>query len=66
MLTRDDLVTSGAIFLDGGTWDVDNNVWIRDRLVVLDPGTGVHIGHGPDTTIGAEAPDLPEWIARGD
>lgn len=44
---------------------MDNNVWIRDRLVVLDPGTGVHIGHGPDTTIGAHAPDLPEWIACG-
>jgi hydroxyacylglutathione hydrolase len=66
MLTRDDLVTSGAIFLDGGTWDVDSNVWISDRLLVLDPVTGVHTGHGPDTTIGAEAPDLPEWIARGD
>ena len=65
MLTRDDLVTSGAIFLDGGTWDVDSNVWISDRLLVLDPGTGCHSGHGLDTTIGAQAPDLPEWIARG-
>lgn len=44
---------------------MDGNVWIRDRLVVLDPGAGVHTGHGPDTTIGAQAPDLPEWIARG-
>ena len=43
---------------------MDNNIWIRDRLLVLDPGTGCHSGHGLDTTIGAQAPDLPEWIAR--
>jgi glyoxylase-like metal-dependent hydrolase (beta-lactamase superfamily II) len=38
---------------------------IRDRLLVLDPETIVHTGHGADTTIGAEAPHLQEWIARG-
>ena len=38
---------------------------IRDRLLVLDPDTIVHTGHGPDTTIGAERPHLDEWIARG-
>jgi len=38
---------------------------IRDRLLVLDPGTVVHTGHGADTTIGAEAPHLQEWIDRG-
>jgi glyoxylase-like metal-dependent hydrolase (beta-lactamase superfamily II) len=38
---------------------------IRDRLLVLPPGTVVRTGHGPTTTIGDEAPDLPEWIARG-
>jgi glyoxylase-like metal-dependent hydrolase (beta-lactamase superfamily II) len=38
---------------------------IRDRLLVLDPDTTVHTGHGPDTTIGAERPHLDEWIARG-
>jgi glyoxylase-like metal-dependent hydrolase (beta-lactamase superfamily II) len=37
---------------------------IRGRLV-LDPATVVHTGHGDDTTIGAEAPHLDEWIARG-
>ena len=34
------LVTSGTFSLDGGTWDVDNNVWIvgDDReVVVIDP-----------------------------
>jgi glyoxylase-like metal-dependent hydrolase (beta-lactamase superfamily II) len=38
---------------------------IRDRLLVLDPATTVHTGHGADTTIGAEKPDLDEWIRRG-
>jgi glyoxylase-like metal-dependent hydrolase (beta-lactamase superfamily II) len=38
---------------------------IRDRLLVLPPATVVHTGHGDDTTIGAEAPHLQEWIARG-
>ncbi|WP_394251547.1 MBL fold metallo-hydrolase [Arthrobacter pityocampae] len=33
------LVTSGTFSLDGGTWDVDNNVWIvgdDDECVVID------------------------------
>lgn len=38
---------------------------IRDRLLTLPPETVVHTGHGDDTTIGAEAPHLDEWIARG-
>jgi glyoxylase-like metal-dependent hydrolase (beta-lactamase superfamily II) len=38
---------------------------IRDRLLDLPPGTIVHTGHGESTTIGAEAPHLSEWIARG-
>lgn len=38
---------------------------IRDRLLGLPPSTVVHTGHGNDTTIGAEAPHLDEWIARG-
>jgi glyoxylase-like metal-dependent hydrolase (beta-lactamase superfamily II) len=34
------LVTSGTFTLDGGTWDVDNNVWLvgdDDEVVVVDP-----------------------------
>lgn len=34
------LVTSGTFSLDGGTWDVDNNVWIigdDETCVVIDP-----------------------------
>jgi glyoxylase-like metal-dependent hydrolase (beta-lactamase superfamily II) len=109
------LVTSGVFSLDGGSWEVDNNVWIIgddrealvidaahdadtiaalgsrrlvaivsthghddhidaapalaertcDRLLTLPAETVVHTGHGPDTTIGAEAPHLDEWLARG-
>ncbi len=38
---------------------------IRDRLLGLPPETAVHTGHGDDTSIGAEAPHLKEWLARG-
>nr|WP_040518449.1 MBL fold metallo-hydrolase [Gordonia neofelifaecis] len=38
---------------------------IRDRILVLDPQTRVCTGHGDETTIGAEAGDLDEWIRRG-
>ncbi|MGW7054851.1 MBL fold metallo-hydrolase [Streptomyces sp. NPDC054887] len=38
---------------------------IRDRLLTLPPDTEVRTGHGETTTIGAEAPHLEEWIARG-
>lgn len=35
----DHLVTSGTFSLDGGTWDVDNNVWIvgdDEEAIVID------------------------------
>ena len=38
---------------------------VRDRLLTLPPETRVLTGHGDPTTIGAEAPHLEEWIARG-
>jgi glyoxylase-like metal-dependent hydrolase (beta-lactamase superfamily II) len=38
---------------------------IRRHLLVLPPETVVRTGHGDATTIGAEAPHLDEWIARG-
>jgi len=38
---------------------------IRERLFALPDDTFVHPGHGRDTTIGTERPQLPEWIARG-
>ena len=36
---------------------------IRRQLLTLPGDTVVHTGHGDDTTIGAEAPHLDEWIA---
>jgi len=36
----ENLVTSGTFSLDGGTWDVDNNVWIvgdDSEVIVIDP-----------------------------
>jgi glyoxylase-like metal-dependent hydrolase (beta-lactamase superfamily II) len=38
---------------------------IRDKLLALPPETVVHTGHGDDTSVGAEAPHLEEWLARG-
>jgi glyoxylase-like metal-dependent hydrolase (beta-lactamase superfamily II) len=52
---------TGRSYSDFGTI-VDS---IRTRLLTLPPETIVHTGHGDDTTIGAEAPHLDEWIKRG-
>ncbi|NUT12418.1 MAG: MBL fold metallo-hydrolase [Nonomuraea sp.] len=38
---------------------------IDRRLLTLPPETVVHTGHGDSTSIGAEAPHLEEWRARG-
>jgi glyoxylase-like metal-dependent hydrolase (beta-lactamase superfamily II) len=38
---------------------------IRDRLFVLPGGTRTLPGHGDETTIGAEAPHLDEWLGEG-
>ncbi len=38
---------------------------IREKLLTLPEDTAVNPGHGDSSTIGDEAPDLPEWIARG-
>ena len=41
----ENIVTSGTFSLDGGTWDVDNNVWIigdDKEVLVIDPA------HDPD------------------
>jgi glyoxylase-like metal-dependent hydrolase (beta-lactamase superfamily II) len=35
---------------------------IRDRLLVLPGETRTLTGHGAETTIGAEAPHLPDWL----
>lgn len=38
---------------------------IRDHVLTLPSETVVHTGHGDDTSVGAEAPHLEEWITRG-
>ena len=38
---------------------------ISHRLLTLPSATVVHAGHGDDTTIGAEAPQLDDWVVRG-
>jgi hydroxyacylglutathione hydrolase len=38
---------------------------IREQLFVLPDDTKVHPGHGESTMIGAERPQLQDWIARG-
>ena len=38
---------------------------IRRHLLTLPPETIVHTGHGDSTTIGAEAPNVEEWLRRG-
>jgi glyoxylase-like metal-dependent hydrolase (beta-lactamase superfamily II) len=52
---------TGRSFSDFGTIIAS----IRDRLLTLPGYTTVHPGHGASTTILAEAPHLPEWVARG-
>ncbi|MFI7606498.1 MBL fold metallo-hydrolase [Micromonospora sp. NPDC049366] len=52
---------TGRSYSDFGTI-IDS---IRSRLLTLPPDTVVHTGHGDDTTVGAEAPHLQEWLARG-
>ncbi|MDQ0756278.1 MBL fold metallo-hydrolase [Arthrobacter sp. B3I4] len=38
---------------------------IKSRLLTLPADTVVRTGHGDSTSIGAEAPHLEEWLARG-
>ena len=48
---------TGRSFSDYGTIVAS----IRDRLLVLDPATVVHTGHGDSTTIGDEAERSGDW-----
>jgi glyoxylase-like metal-dependent hydrolase (beta-lactamase superfamily II) len=38
---------------------------IRTQLLPLPPETVVFPGHGDSTSIGAEAPQFPQWVGRG-
>jgi len=52
---------TGRSFSDFGTIITS----IREKLLTLPEDTAVNPGHGESSTIGQEAPDLPEWVARG-
>ncbi|AGP30496.1 MBL fold metallo-hydrolase [Corynebacterium terpenotabidum] len=52
---------TGRSYSDFGTI-IDS---IKGRLLSLPADTEVYTGHGDATSIGAEAPHLEEWIARG-
>ena len=67
------VVFSGDTLFHGGPgatrWEYSDFAQIIDsissRLLTLPAETVVHTGHGEDTTVGAEAPDLAEWVVRG-
>ncbi|MDQ4095542.1 MAG: MBL fold metallo-hydrolase [Actinomycetota bacterium] len=64
---------SGDTLFPGGPGNTQGNARafeqiiesIRTRLFTLPDDTEVHPGHGADTTIGTEKPQLEEWIERG-
>jgi glyoxylase-like metal-dependent hydrolase (beta-lactamase superfamily II) len=55
----------GNTTFEGGDFDTIIGSIDRRLFAPLAPDTLVMPGHGDDTTIGAEAPSLGEWIARG-
>ena len=55
----------GATGYEGGDFPTIIESIERRLLAALPPETIVLPGHGDDTTIGAEAPHLDEWIDRG-
>ena len=67
------VVFSGDTLFHGGPgatrWDYSSFPQIiesiRSTLLTLPPETVVHTGHGQDTTSGAVARDVDEWVARG-
>ena len=54
----------GATKFEGGDFDTIIQS-IDTRLFTLPPDTLVLPGHGDDTTIGTERPQLQEWVDRG-
>ena len=55
----------GATTFDGGDFAAIIESIDRRLFARIDPGTIVMPGHGLDTTLGAERPNLDEWVARG-
>lgn len=71
-LPSDGLVFSGDTLFNGGPGATGRSFSsyevilesIQKRLFSLPESTVVHTGHGDSTSIGAEAPSLPEWLAK--
>jgi glyoxylase-like metal-dependent hydrolase (beta-lactamase superfamily II) len=65
VFTGDSLFPGGV----GKTWEEGDFERLLDdveqRLFTLPDDTHVYPGHGDDTTIGAERPNLPAWRERG-
>ncbi len=55
----------GATHFDGGDFATIIESIDRRMFAPFGPETIVMPGHGDDTTIGAERPNLDEWVARG-
>ena len=52
------VVTSGTFSLDGGTWDVDNNIWVigdENEVVIIDAAHG-----GKDRGVLQEGPPIDQ------
>jgi glyoxylase-like metal-dependent hydrolase (beta-lactamase superfamily II) len=72
-LESDDVVFTGDTLFKGGPGATGRSfsdfptiiASIRDRLLVLPGVTRALPGHGDETTIGAELPDLGDWLRRG-
>ena len=68
-----DLLVSGDTLFHGGPGATGRSYSdfptildsIRERLLTLPANTRVVTGHGDETTIGAEAADYDDWVARG-
>jgi glyoxylase-like metal-dependent hydrolase (beta-lactamase superfamily II) len=56
---------AGNTTFEGGDFDTIIESIDRRLFAVLDADTIVMPGHGDDTTIGAESPQLQEWVDRG-
>jgi glyoxylase-like metal-dependent hydrolase (beta-lactamase superfamily II) len=55
----------GATTFEGGDFDSIIESIDRRLFAALDSDTIVMPGHGDDTSIGAESPNLDEWVNRG-
>ena len=73
-LQADGIVFSGDTLFNGGPGATGRSFSsfptivesIQRRLLTLPESTVVHTGHGDSTSIGAEAPALPAWLAKID